>query len=56
MHLSWVYKIHCFITHTNHIAIKFNLLLLIPYKETILMTVKRNPYKFNNRSYWQLST
>ena len=36
-YLLWTNKIHCFITPTNHIARKFNLLLHIPYKGTYLI-------------------
>ena len=35
-YVLWTYKIHCFITPTNNIATKFNLLLHIPYKGTYL--------------------
>ena len=41
MYLLWAYKIHCFITTTNHIARKFNLFLPIPYKGTYLKLLKR---------------
>ena len=55
MYLLWAYKFPCFITTINHIARKFNLLLPIPYKGT-LMIVEKNSYKFYNRCYWPLST
>ena len=41
MYLLWACKIHCFITTTNHIVRKFNLLLPIPYKGAYLWLLRR---------------
>ena len=40
-YLLSIYKIHCFITLTNHIARKFTLVLPIPYMGIYLMLIKR---------------